>query len=133
MADLELSLLRVGTVTGAVAVCVLLAFSWPWRAPRPVRMALGWVLWVAAAFYLGSYLLESDLPWPPFELNERVLVIYLPAAVPPLEVRDRLLIILLPGTVLVECMAAFRWMRWWIAWTLRLVIAASAARVLLHD
>jgi hypothetical protein len=51
---------------------------------------------------------------------------------PPTEVKDRLLLILLPAVVVVEIAAAFLGRRPWLAWGLRLLVAAGAAPVLLH-
>jgi hypothetical protein len=51
---------------------------------------------------------------------------------PPREDLDRLLALVLPVVVLVELLAAFPKVPRWLVWPLRLAVAASGARVLLH-
>ena len=103
----------LGCAAAAAAVLVLLC-GWPWRAPSAVRVKVGWVLGVAAGVYLGCRILDL---WPHW---------------PPREDQDRFLIILLPAVLLVELIAALPRMPVWLAWGFRVLIAAAAARVLLH-
>jgi hypothetical protein len=112
------TLLVVALAAAAVAAGLVLALAWPWRVAPPSRAALGWVLGVAAGFALGFYL---GVRWFGWTINW-----------PPTEGKDRLLLVVLPAAVLVECLAAFRRVRWWLAWPMRLVVAAGAARVILH-
>jgi hypothetical protein len=75
---------------------------------------VGWVLGVGAGFYGGCWLLEVRPRWP------------------PLEDQDRLLVFVMPAVLAVELLAAFPKVPRWLAWTLRLIVAGSGARVLLH-
>jgi hypothetical protein len=52
---------------------------------------------------------------------------------PPQEDQDRLLLVVIPAVIGVELVAAFTERLWWLGWFLRLVVAGSVARVLLHD
>src|SRR5207248_656499 len=94
---------------------VLLLCGLPWRTPRPAPLSAGWVLGVASGFFLGCWLLGL---WPHW---------------PPREDQDRLLLVLVPAVIGVELVAAFLRRSRWLVWLLRLVIAAGAARVLLHN
>jgi hypothetical protein len=110
-----LAVLEVLAATAAAAAAVLLLCGLPWRAPHPGRLAAGWVLGVGAGFYLGCRLLG---PWPDW---------------PPREDQARLLYLLFPAALGVELLAAFLGRLRWLAWPLRLLVAAGAGRVLLHD
>jgi hypothetical protein len=101
-------------IAGVVAAVALLALSWPWRAPHPARVALGWTLGVAAALIVGDLALGLELRWP------------------PKEDRHRFLLLVLPAVAVVESVAAFPKVSRWIAWLLRAVVAAGVGRVLLH-
>src|SRR5262249_20166311 len=78
------------------------------------RRALGEVLGVAAAIYLGAWLLGWSPRWPPSNQE------------------NRFFLILLPVVILVEIAGAFPKFPQSLIWALRLVIAIGAARVLLH-
>ena len=95
------------------ALAVLLA-GWPWRRPRPGWVAAGGALGVGAGFLVGAWALGLA---PHF---------------PPREDQDRLLLVLLPAVIGVEVAVAFLRRLSWLAWSLRLAVAAGAARVLLH-
>jgi hypothetical protein len=123
MPDFNL-MLRAMAVTAALAFGVTAAAAVLWRfasrgsarTPSPTPVALAAALAVGAGFFVGCWLLMEVPPrWA------------------PREDQDRLLLLLLPAVVLVECVAAFRGVRWWPAWLLRVLVAAGAARVLLHD
>jgi hypothetical protein len=114
--DYAVFLLVAASTSALVAAVVLSLFALPWQAPRPGRVAVGWVIGVASAFLVGVRLL------PDFRLHW-----------PPSEVLDRFLLVLLPVAVLVELLAAALGSRWWLIWPLRLIVAAGAARILLHD
>jgi hypothetical protein len=108
-------ILEAGAAAGVVAAGLLLVCGWPWRTPRPVQAAAGSVLGVAVGFFLGSWLLGVRPHWP------------------PREDQDRLLFLLVPAVLGVELLAALAERLRWLAWLLRLLVAAGAARVLLHD
>src|SRR5438552_18637333 len=108
-------LLRAFGASAAVAAVVVLLFGLPWRSPNPTRRALGEVLGVAAALYLGGWLLELNLRWPPRTAEGRYLLV------------------LLPAVVVVEIVGAIPKVSHWVTWVLRLAIAAGAARLLLHN
>jgi hypothetical protein len=109
------AMLKAMAAAAFTAAAVILIFSWPWRTAHPVRTAAGSVLGVAAGLFVGSWLLGLRPHWP------------------PTEALDRLLYILLPAAILVELLATFLGRLRWLAWLPRLAVAATAARVLLHD
>jgi hypothetical protein len=111
---LRVMLLSVVAAAG-VAVLVPLVAGRLWRSPVRTRVVLGAVLAAGAAFFVGARMLDVHPQWP------------------PAEDRDRFLLLLLPAVVLVESLAAPFYERWWLVWLLRLIIAAGAARVLLHN
>ena len=80
-----------------------------------MRLALGGALGTGVGCAIGCYLLQQKPRW---SLAED---------------QDRLLTLLLPLAVLVECVAAFRKVPRWLACGLRLLLAASAAPILLHN
>jgi hypothetical protein len=92
----------------AVAAVVLLLFG---KLGRP-----GWAsaAGVGVGFFVGAWLLEVC---PHFPLKED---------------KDRWLLVLLPAAVGVEVAASFLRRLPWLAWPLRLVLAAGAAPVLLY-
>jgi hypothetical protein len=106
--------LRSSAVAAAVAALILLAGSWPWRRPRTTFITIGGTLGLVAGLLAGAWALDLA---PHF---------------PPREDQDRLLLILLPAAAVVEIAAGFLQRMPWLAWTLRLVVAAGATRVLLH-
>jgi hypothetical protein len=114
MAGFALPLLPMMGACAAAAAGALLLLGWPWRKPHPLRLAVGWVLGIGAAYYVGVWLLDL---WPD---------------PPPWDDQQRFLIILLPAALAVELVATLSGGRWWLAWPLRLAIAAGAARLLLH-
>lgn len=124
------------TLIAAVsAALILLLFGWPWRAPRTRKTAVGGVLSIGVGFLAGCWYLGLRPSWPPLE-NE-----------------DRFLLILFPAVVAVELVAALLQpevrspesdaisgsrlrlldLRVWLPWLLRLIVAATAARILLHN
>jgi hypothetical protein len=101
------ALAAVAVVAGLVVlVCGL---------PQQARLSIGGVVGMGGAFYLGCRLLGL---WPRW---------------PPREDQDRLLLIVMPAVLLAELVAAFPRVPRWLAWALRLVVAAGAAPVLLHN
>lgn len=107
-------LLRAMGVAAVLAAAGLLIGGWPWRAPKPVRVAIGWAVGVGIAFVAGNLVIDPKMRWLKVD-------------------RDRLLEVLVPATVLVECIAAFPKVPRWLAWALRAIIAFGAARVVLDN
>src|SRR5260370_27864610 len=99
---------------GLTAAAVLLLYGWPWRKPYAPGASAGVVVGVGVGVYVGARLLGVRPHWP------------------PREDQDRLLFLLFPAVVLIEFVAAFAGRLRWIAWVPRLLVAALAARVLLH-
>jgi hypothetical protein len=113
MPDRTLILQALAAAAGvAAAVCLLCA--WPWRKTRPALAGAGGALGAGLGFLAGCWILGAQLHWP------------------PREDQDRLLLLVLPAVVAVEVVAAFPWRRRWPVWLVRGLVAAGAARVLLH-
>jgi len=108
-------LLRALAAAAVLAAAVVLLCGWPWRAPRPARAALGCVLGVGLGFCAGCWWLGLRPHWP------------------PREDQDRLLLLLFPAVIGVELVAAYLGRFRFLVWLPRLVVAAAAARVLLHN
>jgi hypothetical protein len=108
-------MMRAMAAAAVIAAIFVAALGWPWRAPGPARMAMGWALGIGVAVFVGSYALGWKLHWPPTENRERFLFILLPAA------------------VVIELVAAFRYVPRPLAWLLRALVAGAAAPVLLHE
>src|SRR4051794_8331960 len=106
-------LLATGLATLSAALA-LLACGWPWRQPGRVRVTLGWALGVGLGFALGCLVVGVPVSWPP-----------------PRD-QGRLLLVVWPAAVLAECLAAVPRVPRMVAWTARLVLAGSVARVMLH-
>jgi hypothetical protein len=107
-------IVEASAICAALAALGLLLGGWPWRQPRAGWVAAGGALGLGSGFLVGACVLGLA---PHF---------------PPQEDRDRLLLVLLPAAVGVEVVSAFLPRRRWLAWSLRLVVASGAARVLLH-
>jgi hypothetical protein len=107
-------ILEALSIAGLTAAVLVLVFGWPWRTPNPVQARIGGVLGVGAGIYAGCWELGALPNWP------------------PREDQDRLLFILVPAVVLVETVIAPLMRPKWLPWLLRLAIAASAPRILLH-
>jgi hypothetical protein len=109
-------ILEALAIAAVVAGLAVLAFGFPWRSPRPARAGVGWVIGLGGAFYLACHHMTGVWPhWPPRDGAERLLIIVLPAA------------------LLVELLAALPLVPRWLAWALRLMVAASTAPVLLYN
>lgn len=104
--------LLLAAIVGGV---VLLVIARPGANPAPWRLAAGWIGGLGAGIYAGCGLLGD---WPRW---------------PPLEDRDRFLVILLPLALAVEGAAMLLPNRRWIAWLLRITVAAAAAPILLYN
>jgi hypothetical protein len=105
--------LRSVAAAAFVAAALLLG-GWFARKRLPGLPSACGVLGVGLGWLVGCWLLDLLPRWP------------------PPEDRDRLLLVLLPAAVVAELAGAFggRFVR--LAWLARLVVAALAARVLLH-
>lgn len=108
-------ILEAMVAAALTAAAVLLLCAWPWRMPHPARASVGAILGVGLGFFVGCWLLELRPHWPPQEDQGRLLLLLLPA---------------LMGVEIVAALAG-RWR--WLVWLLRLIVSASAARILLHD
>jgi hypothetical protein len=108
-------ILKASTAAAVTAAAVFLLFAWPWRMPHPVRAPVGSLLGVALGFCVGGWFLELHLHWP------------------PREDQDRLLLLLFPALIAIELLATLPGWSGWLAWPLRLILAGSAARILLHN
>jgi hypothetical protein len=108
-------ILEVSAAAALTAAAVLLLFAWPWRNPHAVRASVGSVLGVALGFGVGGWWFGLRPHWP------------------PREDQDRLLLLLFPALIIVELLAAFAGRYRWLAWPLRLILAGSAARILLDN
>jgi hypothetical protein len=113
MPDAKL-ILEAMIASALVAAVVLLLSGWPWRSPHPIPVSCGAVLGVALGFFLGCSWLDLLPGWP------------------PREDQDRLLAVLVPVLVVIELAAAFPGRYHWRVWLPRFVLAALAARILLH-
>ena len=112
----DIVLMAKGVLAAAVvAGLFLLAIARPGKDPSPWRLAAGWVGGLGAGLYAGYAVLGE---WPRW---------------PPPEDRDRFLVILLPLALAVEAAAMLMPARRWIAWTLRILLAAAAAPILLYN
>src|SRR5262245_1508201 len=110
-----LQILLALAAAAAIAAAVSLLAGWPWRKPSPARSAVGRVLGAGLGFIVGCWWL-GVMPH-----------------LPPREDLDRLLLILFPALVVVELLGAFPWRYRWLVWVPRLVVAAAAAPILLHN
>jgi hypothetical protein len=107
-------ILEAMAVSAVAAAVVLLICGWPWRSPHARRAKIGGAVGVGLGFFLGCWLLGLRPHWPPVDDT------------------DRLLLVVLPAAVAVEIAAVLVGARPWLAWLLRLAVAAGAAPILLH-
>jgi hypothetical protein len=108
-------ILEAMSAAAATAAALILVCAWPWQNPRAALASVGAVLGVGLGFFAGCWLLGVRPDWP------------------PRQDQDRLLLILWPAVMGVELVAAFAGALQWLVWLLRTIVAASAARVLLHS
>jgi hypothetical protein len=109
-----IQILTALAVAAAIAAAVLAAFARPWSTVERRWVAAGWVIAPATGFLSGCAVLGLWPHWPPsIDL-------------------DRLLLIVLPAVVAAELLAAQPRVPRGLVWAARLIVAASAARVLLH-
>jgi hypothetical protein len=122
-------------ILSALAARVLFASAPNWAGLKQTLLAVGWVIGVGAGFYLGAELLhigprkQLEALWSDTalwsDIDRFVATIFA-------EDRDRFLLLLMPAVIVVELIAAWWRVPAWAAWVPRLLIAAAAARVLLH-
>lgn len=101
-------------ISSGASALVVLALGGVRRPPSAARWNAACVLAIAFGLALGGALLGLPLGWPPASALARLLAIVLPAAIG------------------VELLAGFERVPRWLAWSLRLTLAASAGRILLH-
>jgi hypothetical protein len=126
-----LRIMTACAAAAAVAAVVLLVCAWPWWSPSRIRAALGAVLGTGAGFAIGCWRLGLTPHWPPREDQDRFLLILLPAAIAV----ELLASIAGPssGGAAQEANQGMQRTSRWMVLLLRLVVAAVAARVLLHN
>ena len=73
-----LSIIKALIAAAVVSAVVLLLFGLPLRGPSRSLASLGWVLGVAAGFFVGCWFLGYLPDWPPSEDRSRLLAIVLP-------------------------------------------------------
>ncbi len=98
----------------AAAALTAAALFLLFRLVRPIRTSAG-VLSVGAGFYVGCRWLGLRPHWP------------------PVEDLDRSLLLLFPALIAVELIAFLPQIGRWMAWPLRILLSAGAARLLLHN
>lgn len=114
---LYLAAIGAAAVTAALVVAV---FGWPRRPGESdtercaTRQPVAVVLGLAAGLIAGYWVLDLYVSWPPVNALDRFLTIVVPLAVS------------------VELIAAFERVPRWLAWTLRMALAAAMGRILLH-
>jgi hypothetical protein len=113
MPDTVLLLEAVGAAATLAAI-VLLVFVRPRRTPSNSGFAAGWTASVGFGFALGSWMLEPKLHWPPSEDQDRFLLLVMPAA------------------FAIELLAVVPHLARWLIISLRGIVAAAVAPVLLY-
>ncbi len=103
-------------IAAGVAAAIISIGGRPWKSPRERVLAATWPLALGSGFFAGCWILAEKLPkWPPSEDG------------------DRLLWLILPAAIAAELLAAIVLRPRWIGWAARLLVAATAGRVLLHN
>ena len=106
-------MMKAAVASAALAAVIGLLCGWPWRTSRPALASAGCVLGAGLGLALGCWLLDVRPHWP------------------PREDQDRLFFLVLPAVVVIEALGTFL-RKTPVIWALRLALAASAGRVLLH-
>lgn len=102
--------------TAAVAgVVFMLTIGWLWKPVSTARFQAAAVVGIAGGLGAGYYVLRLHVAWP------------------PLNGLDRFLTIVLPAVLCIEFAATFSRVPCSLAWLLRLMLAATMGRILLHD
>lgn len=114
MPDVALYLKAISAAAGASALCVL-ALGGVRRPAGAARSYAACILAIALGLALGGVLLRLPFGWPPASGLARLLEIVLPA------------------TAGIELLAGCERAPRWLAWTLRLILAALSGRILLHE
>jgi hypothetical protein len=107
--------LKACSVAAMLAAAILLAIAPFAGKNRPAWRAASAVIAAGFGFFAGC------------------LILGLRPHCPAQEDQDRFLLIVMPAVIFVEVLAAFTERLVWQRWLLRLVVAGSVARVLLHD
>jgi hypothetical protein len=107
-------ILKSAAAAAVAAALVLLAAGWPWRSPRPGRLAAGSAIGAGIGIALGVFILDAMPHYP------------------PREDQDRLLLILLPAAIVAEIIAVGLQRTSWAAGMPRLAVAAATGLILLH-
>lgn len=109
---LYLKAMSAAAIVSAMLVLAVAGVRWPAGATRlNSACALAMTLGLA----IGYYVLSLRLAWP------------------PANGLDRLLTIVVPATLAIELIAGFERVPRWVAWLLRVSLAAAIPRILLHD
>ena len=114
MPDAAQYLQAVLIAAGASAACVL-AIGGVRRPAGAERLNAACLCGFALGLALGGAHLQLPWRWPPAGALARLLEIVLPAA------------------LAIELLAGFKRVPRWLAWSLRLILAALAGRILLHN
>jgi len=125
-------------VAALVSALLMLAFGWPWRAPRPIRARLGGVVSVGLGFAVGCWWLDIRPSWPPQEDQDRLLFILLPAVI-AVEILAALIGARLahlqrqiPSSKSEDRASNMGFRVSGLAWLLRFLVAAAATPILLY-
>lgn len=114
MPDPLLYLKAIGAAAIVSAMCVL-AMAGTRRPAGMTRINSASVLAIGLGLAIGYYVMSLRLAWPPASGLDRLLTIVIPAA------------------LTIELIAGFSRLPRWAAWSLRMSLAASIPRILLHD
>lgn len=106
--------LQAFVLVASASAFVVLALAWRRRLPSAALANSACVAGVACGHIAGYYWLQLSIGWP------------------PASALDRYLVILLPAVLVVELIAALPRFPLRGAWALRVLLAASLGRVLLH-
>lgn len=97
-----------------VSAMVVLAMAGVRRPASITRLNSACVLGMSLGLAFGSYVLSLRLAWP------------------PLNGLDRFQTIVVPAALTIELIAGFQRVPRWVAWLLRVILAATIPRILLH-
>lgn len=114
MPDPSLSLKAMGA-SAVVSAVIVLALVSPRRSASPSWLNLACVLGIGLGLAFGYGVLGFQWTWP------------------PVKGLDRFLMIVVPTLIGIELIAGFLSVPNWFAWFLRMTLAATTPRILLHD
>jgi hypothetical protein len=107
-------MIRACVLSALAGAGVLLVWLGIWRLCKRQLPAPGGVIGMAVSVIVGCFLLDIHPHWP------------------PKEDLDRFFFLILPAALLVECLPCRKWVLFVLVWALRLGVAASVPRVILH-